>query len=284
VTALAGRGVVVVGSGGVGTGIAVAMGEAGARVLVADIDPAAAQRAAAAVAATGARAAAAVADATDRESLAALAERAVAEGARAGGGPHVLVTTVAAITDRRLDACSEADWAWIIEANLMTVVRAVDVFLPVLRASGGRAHVVITTSLAGLVATPAATLRGGLRNGLYTTTKHALVGYADMLRHELGEEGIGVTLLAPGVVEGNLRTTSARLRPARHGGPLPDPQAGMEPKRSPMPGVDVGRLVVGAVESDRFWVVTHPESVELVEARHRELLDAYNALGAPPTA
>ena len=270
-TPLAGRSAVVIGVGGVGGGISRQLAAAGMRVAVADIDPAAAEAARAAIVATGGTAVAEAVDATDRADLARLARRAAAEL----GGPHLLVTTVAAITDRRLDACSEDDWAWITEANLMSVVRAVDVFLPFLRAHREPAHVVVTTSLAGLVTTPASALRGGLRNGLYSTTKHALVGYADMLRHELAEEGIGVSLLCPGVVEGNLRSTAARLRPARFGGPEPDPQIGMEPKRDPMSADHVGRLVVRAVEADRFWVFTHPESAELVAARYEELREGF---------
>ena len=270
-TPLAGRSAVVIGVGGVGGGISRQLAAAGMRVAVADIDPAAAEAARAAIVAAGGTAVAEAVDATDRDDLARLARRAAAEL----GGPHLLVTTVAAITDRRLDACSEDDWAWITEANLMSAVRAVDVFLPFLRAHREPAHVVVTTSLAGLVTTPASALRGGLRNGLYSTTKHALVGYADMLRHELAEEGIGVSLLCPGVVEGNLRSTAARLRPARFGGPEPDPQIGMEPKRDPMSADHVGRLVVRAVEADRFWVFTHPESAQLVAARYEELRDGF---------
>jgi NAD(P)-dependent dehydrogenase (short-subunit alcohol dehydrogenase family) len=218
-------------------------------------------------------------DATERASLEALAELV----RRQFGDLHLLVNTVAAITDRRLDRCSELDWAWIIESNLLSMVRSVDILLASLRAHRQPAHIVLTTSIAGLVSIGPEQLRGGLHNGLYTTTKHALVGYAEMLHHELAPEGIGVSLLCPGTVEGNLRTTAARLRPERYGGPEPDPQVGMEPKRDPMPGDEVGRLLVRAVKADEFWVFTHPQTEEMLRARYQAQQRAFEFLAADPT-
>jgi NAD(P)-dependent dehydrogenase (short-subunit alcohol dehydrogenase family) len=271
-----GRIAVVIGVGGVGRGVARRLAGEGMRVAVADIQPPVAAAVADEITTSGGVAMASAVDATDRVSLQALAERVAAEL----DGPHLVVNTVAAITDRRLDSCSEDDWAWIIESNLLSMVRSVDVMLPYLRAHGQEAHIVLTSSAAGLVTVPAEQLRGGLHNGLYSTTKHALVGYAEMLRYELAPEGIGVSLLCPGTVEGNLRSTAARLRPRRYGGPEPDPQVGMEPKRDPMPADEVGRLLVRAVRAGEFWVFTHPETQELLAARFDDQRRAFEFLAA----
>ena len=273
---LDGRTAVVIGVGGVGRGIAGRLVHEGMRVVVGDIQPEVASAVAEDLASSGGAATACTVDATDRESLRAVAEQA----RRQFGGPHLVVTTVAAITDRPLDCCTELDWAWIIESNLLSVVRTVDVLLPYLRAHHEPGHLVVTNSVAGLAAIGPEELRGGLHNGLYTTTKHALVGYAEMLRHELAPEGIGVSMLCPGTVEGNLRSTAARLRPPRYGGPEPDPQVGMEPKRDPMPGDEVGRLLVRAVRADEFWVFTHPQTQETIETRHEAQRRAFGFLAA----
>jgi NAD(P)-dependent dehydrogenase (short-subunit alcohol dehydrogenase family) len=273
---LDGRTAVVIGVGGVGRGIARRLSAEGVRVALADIQPEVAPAVAGEITDAGGVAAAFRVDATDRGSLEELAERVAAEL----DGPHLLVNTVAAITDRPLDRCTEDDWAWIIESNLLSMVRSVDVMLPYLRAGGQGGHIVLTSSAAGLVTVPAEQLRGGLHNGLYSTTKHALVGYAEMLRHELAPEGISVSLLCPGVVEGNLRSTAARLRPSRYGGPEPDPQVGMEPKRDPMPADEVGRLVVRAVRAGEFWVFTHPDTLALVTARYEDQRRAFAFLAA----
>jgi NAD(P)-dependent dehydrogenase (short-subunit alcohol dehydrogenase family) len=145
--------------------------------------------------------------------------------------------------------------------------------LPYLRAHGEPAHIVCTSSMAGLLALPPQVV-GGVFNGLYTTTKHALIGYCSMLRDELAPDGIGVSVLCPGLVEGNLGRSSARNRPTRFGGPAgPAPSGGMPP--GAMPNEDVGPIVVRAIEADRLYVFTHPETVGLVEARHAALLEDY---------
>ena len=62
-------------------------------------------------------------------------------------------------------------------------------FLPLLRAANGPRHIVLTSSMAALVPTP--------RQGAYITTKFAITGYGDVLRQELADDGIGVTVVFP---------------------------------------------------------------------------------------
>jgi len=258
--------VVIGGGSGIGRGIALGLAAAGMRVVVADIDAASAEAVRDEVAAAGGRATAAPVDGTDRQSLGRLADDTVAEH----GAVHVLSANVGVVADRPLTAASEADWAWIIEFNLLSAVRAVDVFLPRLRASAP-AHVVITASLAALLAPPSV---AGIHLGLYTATKHALLGYAESLRGELAGEGIGVSLLCPGMVQSNLAATSARHRPARHGGPLPPPPA-REPLPTSLAPEAVGPMVVRGIRSNRLHILTHPQSRGLVDARHAALVDDF---------
>jgi NAD(P)-dependent dehydrogenase (short-subunit alcohol dehydrogenase family) len=265
---LEGRTAVLVGGGsGVGRGISIGLAAVGMRVAVGDIDAASAEAVADELRGSGATAIAARVDATDTESLAAFAERASAEL----GGVHVLVNTVGVILDRALDEATEADWSWFFEFNIMATVRSVNTFLPHLRAHGTPAHIVVTSSMAGLLAL-GPDLVGGVRNGLYTTTKHALIGYSEMLRQELTPEGIGVSVLCPGLVQGSLSATSARNRPARFGGPLPAPaRAGMP--SSAMANEQVGPVVAAAIRANRFGIFTHPEVQPMLQARHERLLD-----------
>jgi NAD(P)-dependent dehydrogenase (short-subunit alcohol dehydrogenase family) len=264
-----GRTAVVIGGGsGVGRGIALGLAARGMRVAVADIDAPSAEAVAAEVAATGATAMARRVDATDRDSLRDLAGAVVGEL----GALHVLVNTVGVILDQPLESSTEADWAWFFDFNVMASVRNVQEFLPHLRAHGEPAHIVLTSSMAGLLALGPELVV--VRNGLYTTTKHAMIGLADMLRLELAPEGIGVSVLCPGLVAGNLGVTSARNRPDRFGGPMPPPDTGRRPS-SAMPNEAVGPIVADAIEHNRFYIFTHPENVELVKARHQQVLDDF---------
>jgi NAD(P)-dependent dehydrogenase (short-subunit alcohol dehydrogenase family) len=265
---LVGRTAVVIGGGGgIGRGVSLGFASAGMNVVVADIEPDSAARVAGEISAAGHRAVARRVDATDTDSLSALARETVEEF----GAVHVLSNNVGVILNRRLDEASESEWAWFFEFNVMSIVRGNRVFLPHLRATGEGGHIVNTSSMAGLLALAPEAV-GGYFNGLYTTTKHALIGYCEMLRMELAPEGIGVSVLCPGLVAGNLSSTAARNRPARFGGPMADPRAGATPNPAAMPNDAVGPIVVDAIRANRLYIFTHPESVELVRARQQHVL------------
>jgi NAD(P)-dependent dehydrogenase (short-subunit alcohol dehydrogenase family) len=268
---LQGRGAVVVGGGsGIGRGIAMGLAAAGARVLVADIDPESANAVRDEIAFHDGDARAARVDATDTDSLDQLARDTATEL----GTVHVLVNTVGVVADTPLTSATEAEWAWFVEFHLMSAVRTVNAFLPALREHDEGGHIVLTSSMAGLLAlSPAMT--GGVNTGLYTVMKHAMVGYSDMLRHELAPEGIGVSVLCPGLVESNLGSTSARHRPDRFGGPLPDPMGERSMPAGAMPNEAVGPIVVQGILANRAYIITHPETEPLVRARQQVVLDDY---------
>lgn len=268
---LSGRGAVAVGGGsGIGRGIALGLGAEGMHVLVADIDPESAARVAGEIVAAGGTADAAAVDATDPASLAALAESAAATV----GNVHVLIQTVGVVANTPLTSATEEEWGWFSEFHLMSAVRTVNAFLPGIRAHGEPAHIVLTSSMAGLLAL-SPQMTGGVNTGLYTVMKHALVGYGEMLRYEIEPEGIGVSVLCPGMVESNLATTSARNRPDRYGGSFADPMSGRGMPPGAMPNEAVGPIVVRAIRANRTYILTHPETRSLVEARQQRLLDDY---------
>jgi short-subunit dehydrogenase len=78
------------------------------------------------------------------------------------------------------------------EINFMNVVALTKVVLPsmVQRQSG---YFVVTSSVAGLVATP--------MRSAYCASKHALHGYFDALRAELWPQNIGVSIICPGYIK-----------------------------------------------------------------------------------
>jgi NAD(P)-dependent dehydrogenase (short-subunit alcohol dehydrogenase family) len=254
--------VVIGGGSGVGRGIALGLAARGATVVAADIDADASRRVAEEIQANGGRARSASVDATDRASLRRLADE--------QDDVSILVNTVGAIVDRPLVESTDDDWGWITEFNVMSMLRSVQVFLPLLRANGSGGHIVLTSSTAGLLALGPELVT--IHNGLYTATKHAVIGLADMLRSELAPEGIGVSVLCPGLVAGNLSQTSARNRPARFGGPMTAPSRKGMPEHA-MPNEAVGPFVVAGIEHNRFYIFTHPQVRSMIEERHRSLLD-----------
>lgn len=269
--------VVIGGGSGVGRGIALGLADAGADVVVADIEQASAERVAAEISERGVRAIARRVDGTDPEALATLAE----ESARAHGAVHILSNNVGIVIDKALTQCTDRDWAWGIEFNLLSIVRSVTAFLPHLRATDGPAHIVNTASMAGVLAIPPGpTMPAHL--GIYTATKHAIVAYCEMLRGELAADGIGVSVLCPGMVKSNLGNTTARNRPERFGGPMAEPgPPAPEIDAMMMPQEEVGPIVVAAIRANRLHIFTHPETRPAVEARQAALLEDFDFAARP---
>ena len=263
-----GRTAVVIGagSGGIGTGIAAACARRGMHVVAADIDGDGAARTAAQIVAGGGSAEGASVDATDPASLDALARDAAART----GGVALLSNNVGVVHSAPITESTDAQWQWVLELNVMSVVRSVIAFLPALRAeraAGGDAHIAFTSSMAGLMRPDLP----GLPLGLYAASKHALIGYGDSLRNELAPEGIGVTVLCPGPVATQLTQTSARHRPDRHGGGYED-DTPMPPGHDPR---SVGEVLLRAVAADRFLALTHPELGRYVERRYRAFAEDF---------
>lgn len=252
---LIGRGAVVVGGGGgIGRGIALALAGEGMRVFVADLDAGNAERVRDEITAAGGEAYAQRVDATDPSS----AQAAAAAAEESLGRVHLLVNTVGVMADAGVTTAGEAVWRWFIELHLMTLVHVVNAFLPALRAHDDEAHIVITSSMSGLIALPP-TQTGGLNTGVYRVLKHAVVGYGAMLRQELSGDEIGVSVLCPGLVHTDLDANSARHRPERFGGPMDTPAALHAPNLVALEPEQIGPIVVKGIKAGRAYIFTHPE-------------------------
>ena len=273
---LRGRVAVVTGGGsGIGRGIALGLAAEGMTVAVADLQRASAEKVAAEIRSVGGRALALGVDVTSVESLTAAAKEVVAQA----GGVNLLcanagvLARIAPLADHSIE-----DWEYTLSVNVMGVVKTVAAFLPALRKSAPDAHIVNTASLGGLTADVRAPL------GAYIASKYACVGYSEMLRHELAGEGIGVSVLCPGVVASNLTTTSAKNRPETFGeqaAPQLDPAGGAAGVSASlravqaMPAEEVAPILIRAIRANRLHVLTHPKARPLLEGRFRALLEDF---------
>lgn len=272
---LEGRAAFVTGSGsGIGRGIALALADEGVDVAVADLDAASAEAVAHEIEGRGRKAIALACDVTSEASL---AEAARVAGA-ALGDLHVLSNNAGVMLPiGPVCETTAEDWDYVFSVNLFGVVGSCRVLLPALRAHGDEAHIVNTASMAGIASPPQ------FQIAVYAASKHACVAYTEYLRAELAPEGIGVSVLCPGMIESNLGATSARNRPERFGGPQPAPADSGPSQRNAPPGSRVlggeecGRIVVRGIRDDRPYIVTHPEALPALEKRFQRLRDAFSA-------
>ncbi|MFP3901841.1 MAG: SDR family NAD(P)-dependent oxidoreductase [Acidimicrobiia bacterium] len=169
-------------------------------------------------------------------------------------------------------------WRWIVDVNLLGVANGIRAFVPRL-VEQGEGHVVNTASAAGILTGP------GMSP--YYATKHAVVALSESLLLDLQLVGapVGVSVLCPEWV----RTNIAEAHRNRPDDVAPnedeDDPAASGPVRELVQGLiaggldpdDVAAMVVDAVRSGRFWILTHPTT--LPAARRR--WDAIAADGQP---
>ena len=167
--------------------------------------------------------------------------------------------------------------------NLFGVIHGLRAFLPHLRANDV-GHIVNTASISGLYHLP--------RMGPYNASKAAVVALSETLRFELEAEGshVGVSVLCPSWVRTNI-STSDRNRPERFAYALDTEQmtqmAAYKARRREqlatiaLEADEVAAQVCDAVRADRFYVLTHPESVAVFEERARRIVAGENPQEPP---
>jgi YD repeat-containing protein len=145
-----------------------------------------------------------------------------------------------------------ADWEWILDVNVLGIVRGVRAFVPAM-VTRGSGHVVNTASVAG-------TWAYTWDAAPYITSKFAAYGLSEALARTLRPQGIGVTVVCPGLVTTNLAET------ARQSGVPADREAEWSyfppDMRTPVAPEFVGTLVAEAIESNTFAVFTHDQDAE----------------------
>lgn len=195
---------VVTGAGhGIGRATALALANAGARVMVADIDGKAAEKVAAEVMEGGGEAHSFAVDVADRAAIAALATTICDEH----GPVDVLVNNAGVGMSARFTDMTAADWDWIRSINLDGVVNGCATFGPGML-ERGRGHVVNLAS--GLAYTPRAT------EPAYVATKAAVLALSRSLRADWRTRGVGVSAICPGVIDTGI-ITRTRFLGARAG-------------------------------------------------------------------
>lgn len=124
-----------------------------------------------------------------------------AEIRRAHPRIRLLVNNAGVALGGRFDQVTLEEFLWVVDINFRAVVRLTHTLLPALKAEPG-AHLVNVSSLFGLIA-PAG-------QAAYSASKFAVRGFTEALRHELADDGVGVTSVHPGGIRTRI-AQSARV-------------------------------------------------------------------------
>jgi NAD(P)-dependent dehydrogenase (short-subunit alcohol dehydrogenase family) len=250
--------------GASGIGLAMAQGFAGegAKIVLADIEVGALEKAEAELRESGADVIGVKCDVADPASVHAAAERAL----EAFGKVHILCNNAGVAPSGAIDETTPDDWKWCLGVNLLGAVHGIQALVPKIKTHGEGGHVVNTASVAGLIALP--TL------GIYTATKYAIVGISETLRGELAPFDIGVSVLCPSFVKTRLND-SHRNRPAELGPGQRDEFMTQALGNATEPRV-IGERVVRGVKRGDFYILPHPEIKIGFQMRADEILAAFD--------
>ena len=181
--------IVTGGASGIGRALGAALVRRGDRVVLADVDGAAAEETAERLRATGpGTATAAAVDVRDAAAVATL----VGETAERHGRLDLLFNNAGLGIGGPAEELSPAHWDRAIDVNLRGVVHGVQAAYPLMLRQG-HGHIVNTASLAGLLPAP------GMAP--YATTKWAVVGLSLSLRGEAARRGVRVSVVCPGGID-----------------------------------------------------------------------------------
>jgi NAD(P)-dependent dehydrogenase (short-subunit alcohol dehydrogenase family) len=259
------------GSSGIGLGIARALHEQGAKVILGNLNDKQWADALKMFPENDPRVRTVVQDVMERDAW----ERKADEIEKHFGPVHILVNNAGVGLFTSVKDGTLKDWDWGMGVNFWGPVYGSRTFIPRMLAHGEGSHIVTTTSTDGVLLGTA---------GIYAVSKMAVSGLMEQMRHELRDTNIGTSNLVPGMTTSNLGRSESEYRPealknepppgaaqaARPAGPRParPPQPETTPLWArPQDPLTVGRLVVNAILNNDMWIFPAPEYVVGVRAR-----------------
>jgi short-subunit dehydrogenase len=268
--------VITGGASGIGRSLAFALAREGAKTVIADLQREQAGQVATELGHMSAESMAVQCDISEATEVERLVSKTIGRFGRVN-----LLCNVAGVTEvNRLHETALADIEWLFQVNVMGLCHTVHFFVPELQASAKRgevAHIINASSGFG-VAMPS---MGPTLPSAYAGTKHAIVGLSDAMRAELADDGIGVSVFCPGLV--NTQTWNSKsFRQERFGGPVPgtaDSQARVEAYGQDPD--ETARMIIDRVKHGDFYILPLVEAARAtmrnaIEERYAELLEALN--------
>jgi NAD(P)-dependent dehydrogenase (short-subunit alcohol dehydrogenase family) len=262
---LAGKVAVITGgASGIGFATAKALAAKGAKIVIADIEAAALDKAVTALSSSGGKVAGVFCDVANLASVQHLADQAFSKM----GAVHIVFNNAGVAVGGPIIEMKHSDWEWIIKVDLWGPIHGVEVFLPRMIEQRQGGHMLFTASFAGLVPNE------GL--GPYCVAKYGVVALTEVLRREIRQHDIGVSVLCPMRVETNIGS-SERNRAADFGGAEASPR--VQPQGAANVNLagrvlqvdDVAAQVVDAVIANRLYILPHEESREFLRRRFDRL-------------
>ncbi|MYM88633.1 SDR family NAD(P)-dependent oxidoreductase [Rugamonas sp. FT82W] len=270
--------VITGGASGLGREFANVAAREGMKLVLADVQADALERAADALRSQGAAVVARLCDVRKGEQVQALADAAIAEF----GAVHLVFNNAGVGSGGLIWENTEADWEWVMGVNVWGVIHGVRIFTKLMLESAKsdpsfEGHIVNTASMAGLLNAPAM--------GVYNVSKHAVVALSETLYQDLQLVGapIGASVLCPYFVPTGI-SQSHRNRPEdvrMTQGPTASQLAAqaMTDKAvssGKVSAQDVAEMTFKAIAGGDFYIYSHPGALTGVQERMEHIVAGSN--------
>jgi NAD(P)-dependent dehydrogenase (short-subunit alcohol dehydrogenase family) len=266
--------VITGGASGFGREFANVAARFGMRLVLADVQQEALDKARAELEGQGAQVLAVRCDVRKADAVQALADTVMERF----GTVHLLFNNAGVGCGGLIWENSQADWEWVLGVNLWGVIHGVRIFTPLMlecakRESGYEGHIVNTASMAGLLNAPAM--------GIYNVSKHAVVSLSESLYQDLKlvEAQIEASVLCPYFVPTGI-SQSDRNRPDDVRGdaaPTASQRAAqvMSEKAvssGKVSAAQVAESTFDAIRDGRFYIYSHPGALGNVQKRMEDII------------
>ncbi len=253
---------------GIGLAISKALLNAGANVMMADINADGLQAAAKSLGFDDSRIGTVLCDVKNAESVNAAAKATI----DAFGKVHIVMNNAGVGLGGFPGSIPLEDWRWITDINFLGVVYGVEAFVPLMQAHGEGGYIVNTASMAGHIAAP------GMAP--YHATKFAVVGYSEALAQELEKINIGVSVLCPTWVKSNIHNTASKRPSADPESPMPNSKVYQAMKNFVENGISpdvLADLVLKSMQAKRLYIFNDPEAKAFIAHRSKAIMEDYDA-------
>lgn len=161
------------------------------------------------------------------------------------GGLEVLVNNAGVAAAGNVEDTSLEDWAWVLDIDLMGVVRGCRQFAGMMKRQKS-GHIVNIASFAGLAGLPFI--------AAYGVAKAGVVALSEALRAEMHPFGVGVTVACPAFVKTGLLDSFRSARPDAHA------KVARWMETSGVSAEQVAGDIAGAIGTNRFLLLTHSQT------------------------
>ena len=188
------------------------------------------------------------------------------------GMVHFLFNNAGIFLEGRAWKADQKNWKRVIDVNLMSVIYGLNLFVDEMINSNERCHIINTSSMAGIIVGPAL--------APYTTTKHAVVGLTRTLHEDLAQnDKVGVSVMCPGLVKTNiierdhLGLDLDESSIDQHESAKNNAQWLADGVKEGMTTEDLAVIVFNKIEQNQFWILTHPEFIDVYASYSKELIE-----------